>query len=76
MDAIAVHQGGFDNAVATLGTALTDEQARLIAQYTSEVGHRLRFRCARPKGHTPRRRHFCQNRREGPGADHDRREGP
>lgn len=37
MDAIAVHQGGFDNAVATLGTALTDEQARLIAQYTSEA---------------------------------------
>ena len=37
MDAIAVHQGGFDNAVATLGTALTAEQARLIAQYTPEV---------------------------------------
>ncbi len=37
MDAISVHQGGFDNAVATLGTALTDEQARLIAKYTSEV---------------------------------------
>lgn len=37
MDAIAIHQGGFDNAVATLGTALTGEQARLIAQYTSEV---------------------------------------
>ena len=37
MDAIAIHQAGFDNAVATLGTALTPEQARLIAQYTSEV---------------------------------------
>ncbi len=37
MDAIAVHQAGFDNAVATLGTALTDEQARLISQYTGEV---------------------------------------
>ena len=37
MDAISVHQAGFDNAVATLGTALTAEQARLIAQYTSEV---------------------------------------
>ena len=37
MDAIAVYQGGFDNAVATLGTALTPEQARLISQYTSEV---------------------------------------
>lgn len=37
MDVIAVHQAGFDNAVATLGTALTPEQARLLSQYTSEV---------------------------------------
>ena len=37
MDVIAVHQGGFDNGVATLGTALTAEQARLISQYTKEV---------------------------------------
>jgi DNA primase len=37
MDAIAVHQAGFDNAVAALGTALTDEQARLIAQYAPEA---------------------------------------
>jgi DNA primase len=37
MDAIAIHQAGFDNAVATLGTALTQEQARLMAQYTNEA---------------------------------------
>lgn len=37
MDAIAIHQAGFDNAVATLGTSLTPEQARLIARYTAEV---------------------------------------
>ena len=37
MDTIGLHQAGFDNAVATLGTALTGEQARLIAQYTGEV---------------------------------------
>lgn len=37
MDVIAVHQAGFDNAVATLGTALTPEQARLISQYTDTV---------------------------------------
>ena len=37
MDVIAVHQGGFDNAVATLGTSLTAEQARIISQYTNEV---------------------------------------
>ena len=37
MDVIAIHQAGFDNAIATLGTALTDEQARLISQYTDKV---------------------------------------
>ena len=37
MDVIAMHQAGFDNAVATLGTALTPEQSRLIAQYAQEV---------------------------------------
>ena len=37
MDVIAMHQAGFTNAVATLGTALTEEQSRLIAQYTGEV---------------------------------------
>lgn len=37
MDVIAMHQAGFDNAVATLGTALTPEQSRLITQYTAEV---------------------------------------
>lgn len=37
MDVIAVNQGGFQNVVATLGTALTGEQARLMAQHTKEV---------------------------------------
>ncbi len=37
MDVIALHQAGFGNAVATLGTALTPEQARLISQYAAEV---------------------------------------
>ena len=37
MDVIAIHQAGFDNAIATLGTALTDEQARLLSQYTDKV---------------------------------------
>lgn len=37
MDVVAIHQGGFSNAVATLGTALTGEQARLLAQYTQKV---------------------------------------
>lgn len=37
MDVIAVHMAGFPNAVATLGTALTTEQARLMAKYTKKV---------------------------------------
>ncbi len=37
MDVIALHQAGFTNAVASLGTALTREQAGLISRYTSEV---------------------------------------
>ena len=37
MDVVSLHQGGFDNAVATLGTALTPEQAKLIAGHTSSV---------------------------------------
>lgn len=37
MDVIALHQAGFENAVACLGTALTDEQARLVASYADEV---------------------------------------
>ena len=37
MDVIALHQAGFTNAVATLGTAITPQQARLIAQYADKV---------------------------------------
>ncbi len=37
MDVIALHAAGFQNAVATLGTALTQEQARLIKKYTDKV---------------------------------------
>ena len=37
MDVIAVNQGGFENVVATLGTALTPEQARIMARYAEEV---------------------------------------
>ena len=37
MDAIALHQGGFDTAVAPLGTAFTTEQARLLSNYADEL---------------------------------------
>ncbi len=37
MDVIALHAAGFTNAIATLGTAITAEQARLMSQYTRSV---------------------------------------
>lgn len=37
MDVIALHQAGFVNAVATLGTSLTQEQAMLMKRYADEV---------------------------------------
>ncbi|UWP60008.1 DNA primase [Ruminococcus gauvreauii] len=37
MDVIAMHQAGFDNAVASLGTALTAQQANLIKRYVNEA---------------------------------------
>ncbi len=37
VDVVMMHQAGFDGAVASLGTSLTPEQARLISHYTSEV---------------------------------------
>ena len=37
MDVIAMHAAGFTNAVATLGTAITAEQARMMSRYTKKV---------------------------------------
>jgi len=37
MDVIALHQAGFDNAVASLGTSLTSGQANRIAEFTKNV---------------------------------------
>ncbi|HCB90532.1 MAG TPA: DNA primase [Ruminococcaceae bacterium] len=37
MDVISMHQAGFTDAVATLGTALTASQARLMSRYAKEV---------------------------------------
>ena len=37
MDVIAMHQAGFSGAVATLGTAITSEHARLISRYAKTV---------------------------------------
>ena len=37
IDVVSLHQAGFDSAVASLGTSLTPEQARLLSRYTSQV---------------------------------------
>ncbi len=37
MDVIAIYAAGFKNVVATLGTALTEEQARLMSKYAKEI---------------------------------------
>jgi DNA primase len=37
IDVVSLHQAGFDCAVASLGTSLTPEQARLMARYTENV---------------------------------------
>ena len=37
IDVVSLHAAGFENAVASLGTALTDEQARVLAKYTKQV---------------------------------------
>ena len=37
LDIVTLHQAGFDNAVASMGTALTVEQTRLLSQFTKEL---------------------------------------
>lgn len=37
LDVISLHQAGFTNAVAGLGTALTEEQAHLLSRYAGEI---------------------------------------
>ena len=37
VDVVTLHQYGFDNAIASLGTSLTEEQASLITRYTDQI---------------------------------------
>ena len=37
IDVVALHQFGFDNAIASLGTSLTEEQVNLLSRYTEQV---------------------------------------
>ena len=37
IDVVSLHQYGFDNAIASLGTSLTEEQATLMSRYTDQI---------------------------------------
>ncbi len=37
IDVITLHQAGFDNTVATMGTALTEDHVRMLERYTKEL---------------------------------------
>ena len=56
MDVIALTEAGFAETVAPLGTALTEEQVKLLWRLARRAGAVLRRRCGRPQGGLPRRR--------------------
>lgn len=76
MDVISMHQAGFNSAVASLGTALTRQQARLIGDYTKKVV--LAYDSDEAGQKATRRAHgtFCQRRRDGSGFADERRKRP
>ncbi len=49
-DALMAHQAGFDNVVASLGTALTPGQVALLSRYAQADRPRVRRRCGRREG--------------------------
>lgn len=76
MDVISMHQAGFNSAVASLGTALTRQQARLIGDYTKKVV--LAYDSDEAGQKATRRAHgtFCQRRCDGSGFADERRKRP
>ena len=57
MDVIALTEAGFPEAVAPLGTALTEEQVKLLWRMAPRADPLLRRRRGRPQGGLPRRRY-------------------
>ena len=68
MDVISLHQAGFTNTVAPLGTAFTPNQAMLLKRYTNEVI--LSFDSWN-KGGTSGPANFAAEWSEGPGVIHE-----
>ena len=73
MDTISLYQAGFDCAVASLGTSLTADHAKLLSRFTKEV---VICRQRRGSGGQPGHSHAGKDRAEGQGASGDRGEGP
>ena len=72
-DALMAHQAGFDNVVASLGTALTPGQVALLTRYASRIVARLRRRPGRREGRHARRDRPGRAHRPAPGG-HVRRQ--
>ena len=66
MDVIALAQAGFENAVAPLGTALTENQLELLWRMTPRAGALLRRRRRRPEGRLASRRSRAAGDPAGP----------
>ena len=50
LDVIALHQAGYENVVSPMGTALTEEQLRLLKRFTRKVVLALDPDTAGPEG--------------------------
>lgn len=66
MDVISLHQAGFPEAVATLGTAITEEQSRIMARYAKEVI--IAYDSDGAAGPRPTRPYACSRRQDSPCA--------
>ena len=76
MDVIMPHQAGIRNVVAPLGTALTDEQARIIRQQAQQVIVAFDMDTRRSDGHPARPAEAVRQRLRRPGARAPGGEGP
>lgn len=75
LDVISLHQAGFTNAVAGLGTALTEEQAHLLSHYAGEIficydsdeaGQKATRKAINILGKTTQGSYNTYDRRQGP----------
>lgn len=75
MDVVSLSQFGVEGVAATLGTALTPEQAKLLSRYAPEVWLSYDGDSARAARHSPRAGYSRGDGRSGEGAGFSRRAG-